>query len=318
VIDVEEGLVDKGADRLGVKVNGDLAADAPKENAGVEPEPSGLLPNEKPDVVLDEPKENVGAAAGLLDDEPNGNVGAAGAAVVLIGPCSCPRLKVEDSPLPKLNENGLVTALDAGVVGLAFAPPKDNCGVEPPGPNLPNFATGGDDAGASIEEEGAKALLSGVAGCSGPEGAKEKSGAGFFPSRIDCPTSALRFGVETVVSSLLPEMTSSTSLVTSADGLLGEALGASAGFAGTRKVNGDFGAEELATVGTKPGRLEALDDEDAEASKAKLPTFGSAGGAAEDAVFRAVAAGTLPLITLFASPLNICGMKPDFFFASSR
>jgi hypothetical protein len=122
--------------------------------------------------------------------------------------------------------------------------------------------------------------------------------AGFFAATVvSGSSSALRFGGDFGACSSRPEMTSSTSLDTSADGLDG-------GFAAAPKVNGDVVAEVLANDGTKPGPLGA-GDEVPEGRRVNPPTLGGAGGAAAgfDAGGVGIAAATAPFDGFGPAPL---------------
>jgi hypothetical protein len=160
------------------------------------------------------PKENEGVSAGFAA-EPKLKLGVDAGVVVEGGPT--PILKPEPL-LPKPNPVGLPLV---GV--LPDAPPKANCGFDPPGPNLPNLAGG---VASSSLADGVKDLLSGVEGLRGALGAKANRLGAFLVSEELEEGVALneKAGVGASVdlgaagSDDLLEMASSTSLVTSAEG----------------------------------------------------------------------------------------------------
>lgn len=113
----------------------------------------GALAFSPPLLALGAPKLKLGAAvAGLPSPEP------------IWKPVD------PDEGAPKENPAAL-GALEAGDVELA--PPKESCGVEPPGPNLPNLLAGLEVDGLSMLAEGENEGAPGVEGCNGPEGANE-------------------------------------------------------------------------------------------------------------------------------------------------
>ena len=79
-----------------------------------------------------------------------------------------PAVPLEGVPKPKPVP---VLFTDPGVVP---APPKESCGADPPGPNLPSLAGGVEEDALSMLVEGENDLESGVAGWSGPDGANAK------------------------------------------------------------------------------------------------------------------------------------------------
>lgn len=149
---------------------------------------------------------------------------------------------------------------------------------------------------ASRVEEGVKVLLSGVGGCSGPEGANEKRfdfGAVEAGVALNDEADVDFAGVDSVVAGTVgvdalsastvddnwsgAARTSLTRFVTFSEGFL-----VSVGLPKDPKENGELAAELAIVVGTKPfgfspASEDGLDDFGG-ASKAKEPTVGIAGG----------------------------------------
>lgn len=158
-----------------------------------------------------------------------------------------------------------------GVLEVADAPPNDNWGADPPGPNFPSLAGGVVDDTLSRFADGVKDLESGVEGCRGPEGANEnRLEVGFLsvegvpmelegPNEKDLAGVAASFfsSVSFVSESVLPSITSCTSFVTSADGFLGVSTGLGVLSADLDPKENEKGDEEEVefpegTVGVKP------------------------------------------------------------------
>lgn len=168
-------------------------------------------------------------------------------------------------------------------------------------------------------------LLSGVEGCSGPDGAKENSPVAFLLDSgvaLDAPKEK-GLGAATSSSPLpssFPEITSSTIFVTSADGFFGVATGAGVeadtGLA-PPKENGDDEPPAVG-VGVKPPKVGVDVDEllvEGALGRANPPTEGGAGNlSAADPLTGAV--------LLLASPLTAdlltSGLHPAFFADASR
>jgi hypothetical protein len=265
---------------------------------------SGAEVKEKDGLGVEPPKEKPVEGAVVLDEDwPKVKDGVAEApadALILLPKLKAPEEGWDnpeaagdpDEPNEKLK--GLLLEA-SGVLEGGFAPPNDNCGAEPPGPNLPNLA--GVDGDSSVAD-GVKLLL-GVEDWSGPLGAKEKredffvsaacdagadegfapnKNAGAFEGSPGAPLSAIASWTSLVTSSEEAFRLSGFERVVGAtEASLCLADDSSWGAAPKLNANGDFEVEAVAVVvGTKPvpGLLVVEADD---FRRVKVPTGGGAG-----------------------------------------